>query len=115
MDNNTPISTTTSTTSEEVFLVSSPDAGLSPSTADGHKPGRELQSSSLQCCCGSLDCAFLKKNCSVLKSLEKDVHRAGQMGKVGFFAFAFPADHLSRKWPPHIFHSLSLYIAGDMC
>jgi hypothetical protein len=51
-------------------------------TNGGHGLDRRPRSANLQCCCGRLDCALLRKNCSALQSLEKDVHRAGQMGKV---------------------------------
>ncbi|KAL7951990.1 hypothetical protein V8C42DRAFT_305836 [Trichoderma barbatum] len=41
----------------------------------------EPDSSPLQCCCGSEDCIHLKKNCSILEAVEKDVHTAAQLGK----------------------------------
>jgi hypothetical protein len=37
----------------------------------------------MQCCCGSPACVFLKHNCTVLESVEKDVHTAARMGQVG--------------------------------
>ncbi|PFH58892.1 hypothetical protein XA68_13077 [Ophiocordyceps unilateralis] len=43
--------------------------------------GRRRDSTSIQCCCGSLDCAFLKNNCSILETVEKDVHTAAQLGQ----------------------------------
>lgn len=36
----------------------------------------------LQCCCGKDDCVFLLHNCSVLESVERDVHTAARMGQV---------------------------------
>ncbi|KAH6605553.1 hypothetical protein Trco_004706 [Trichoderma cornu-damae] len=45
------------------------------------QPPREPDSSPLQCCCGSADCVHLKKNCSILEAVEKDVHTAAQLGK----------------------------------
>ncbi|KAI0164552.1 hypothetical protein GGR52DRAFT_582242 [Hypoxylon sp. FL1284] len=36
---------------------------------------------SLTCCCGSDGCLFLRHNCSVLASVEKDVHTAARMGQ----------------------------------
>lgn len=36
----------------------------------------------LKCCCGRKDCIFLKHNCSVLDSVEKDVHTAARLGQV---------------------------------
>ncbi|KAI6361786.1 hypothetical protein MCOR25_006404 [Pyricularia grisea] len=40
------------------------------------------ESVKIQCCCGRPDCVFLKHNCSVLESVEKDVHTAAKMGQV---------------------------------
>ncbi|KJZ72434.1 hypothetical protein HIM_08103 [Hirsutella minnesotensis 3608] len=37
--------------------------------------------STLNCCCGRIECAFLKKNCSILETVEKDVHTAAQLGQ----------------------------------
>lgn len=39
----------------------------------------------LQCCCGKEDCVYLKHNCSVLSSVERDVHTAARMGQVSSF------------------------------
>jgi hypothetical protein len=36
----------------------------------------------MTCCCGRIDCALLKKNCSILETVEKDVHTAAQLGQV---------------------------------
>ncbi|KAI2466667.1 hypothetical protein F4781DRAFT_423893 [Annulohypoxylon bovei var. microspora] len=35
----------------------------------------------MKCCCGSVECVFLRHNCSVLASVEKDVHTAARMGQ----------------------------------
>lgn len=43
---------------------------------------RHHTSSYINCCCGRPDCALLKQNCSVLETLEKDVHTAAQLGQV---------------------------------
>ncbi|KAI1056130.1 hypothetical protein LB507_002442 [Fusarium sp. FIESC RH6] len=37
--------------------------------------------SEMTCCCGRIDCALLKKNCSILETVEKDVHTAAQLGQ----------------------------------
>ncbi|KAH7121879.1 hypothetical protein B0J13DRAFT_589593 [Dactylonectria estremocensis] len=37
--------------------------------------------SQMQCCCGRVDCALLKRNSFVLESVEKDVHTAAQLGQ----------------------------------
>ncbi|KAL1852772.1 hypothetical protein Daus18300_012104 [Diaporthe australafricana] len=39
------------------------------------------QPETLQCCCGDSDCVYLKRNCSVLDSVEKDVHTAAKLGQ----------------------------------
>ncbi|KAK1971622.1 hypothetical protein LY78DRAFT_76396 [Colletotrichum sublineola] len=35
----------------------------------------------IQCCCGRTDCAYLRHSCSILETVEKDVHTAAKMGK----------------------------------
>ncbi|KAF2177659.1 hypothetical protein K469DRAFT_732291 [Zopfia rhizophila CBS 207.26] len=41
-----------------------------------------LPSSSIpQCCCGSKDCPFLAHNSTLLEGLERDVHKAAQLGQ----------------------------------
>lgn len=35
-----------------------------------------------QCCCGSTDCAHLSRNSELLRSLERDVQTAAQLGQV---------------------------------
>ncbi|KAJ8119059.1 hypothetical protein ONZ43_g3867 [Nemania bipapillata] len=37
--------------------------------------------SSLKCCCGSLECIFLRHNNAILDNVEKDVHQAARMGQ----------------------------------
>lgn len=39
------------------------------------------QPAELRCCCGRDDCVFLRHNCSVLLSVERDVHTAAKMGQ----------------------------------
>jgi len=46
------------------------------SNEDGDQPGV------LRCCCGRDECVFLRHNCSVLLSVERDVHAAAKMGQV---------------------------------
>ncbi|CAN8106578.1 unnamed protein product [Discula destructiva] len=43
--------------------------------------GAANQLDALQCCCGNTDCLLLKHNCSVLDSVEKDVHTAARLGQ----------------------------------
>lgn len=47
-------------------------------------------STTLHCCCGRADCALLKRNCSVLETVEKDVHTAAQLGQVSRQMNPFP-------------------------
>ncbi|KAM4065869.1 hypothetical protein HRG_000032 [Hirsutella rhossiliensis] len=42
---------------------------------------RDPSSTTLHCCCGRVDCVFLRKSCSVLETVEKDVHTAAQLGQ----------------------------------
>ncbi|KAK7408701.1 hypothetical protein QQX98_009117 [Neonectria punicea] len=45
------------------------------------RPHVDRHSTELQCCCGRVDCALLKRNSSVLDSVEKDVHMAAELGQ----------------------------------
>ncbi|KAK3683013.1 hypothetical protein B0T22DRAFT_433780 [Podospora appendiculata] len=45
------------------------------------------QPTDLRCCCGRDDCVFLRHNCSVLSSVERDVHAAAKMGQVSPSAY----------------------------
>ncbi|KAI0514601.1 hypothetical protein F5B22DRAFT_235186 [Xylaria bambusicola] len=40
-----------------------------------------LGTSPLKCCCGSLECVFLRHNNAILDNVEKDVHQAARMGQ----------------------------------
>ncbi|KAK4223397.1 hypothetical protein QBC38DRAFT_373221 [Podospora fimiseda] len=40
------------------------------------------QPGDLRCCCGKEECVYLRHNCSVLLSVERDVHAAAKMGQV---------------------------------
>ncbi|WYZ42134.1 hypothetical protein EsH8_V_001029 [Colletotrichum jinshuiense] len=42
---------------------------------------RPDEGSKLRCCCGRNDCAYLRHSCSVLETVEKDVHTAAKLGK----------------------------------
>ncbi|KAH8165956.1 hypothetical protein CIB48_g2286 [Xylaria polymorpha] len=39
------------------------------------------ETSMLRCCCGSLECVFLRHNNSILDNVENDVHQAARMGR----------------------------------
>ncbi|KAF4471440.1 hypothetical protein FALBO_1645 [Fusarium albosuccineum] len=41
----------------------------------------EDHGSEMTCCCGRVDCALLKRNSSILETVEKDVHTAAQLGQ----------------------------------
>ncbi|CAF3452039.1 hypothetical protein SNK03_002798 [Fusarium graminearum] len=43
--------------------------------------GQEPQLAEMTCCCGRIDCALLKRNCTILETVEKDVHTAAQLGQ----------------------------------
>ncbi|KAK4240095.1 hypothetical protein C8A03DRAFT_13572 [Achaetomium macrosporum] len=58
----------------------SPDPG-SPQDAMGAVDTTGSQPGDLRCCCGREDCVFLRHNCSVLSSVERDVHTAARMGQ----------------------------------
>ena len=49
---------------------------------------RSAPPDALRCCCGQADCVFLRYNCSVLDSVEKDVHNAAKVGQVSIAARA---------------------------
>lgn len=75
-------------------------------------PQPESASSPLQCCCGSPDCVHLKKNCSILEAVEKDVHTAAQLGKVCVCVWCACLQvsrcALFSPSPVHSFHPISL-------
>ncbi|KAG5978558.1 hypothetical protein E4U55_006065 [Claviceps digitariae] len=56
--------------------ISTPDPVLSP-----RDRRRENASPSLSCCCGSDECVLLRRNYSILQSVEKDAHTAAQLGQ----------------------------------
>ncbi|KAF7561060.1 hypothetical protein G7046_g3063 [Stylonectria norvegica] len=61
-----------------------PEASPTARAAAMERPSlthHEPHTSALHCCCGRDDCAFLKRNCSVLETVEKDVHTAAQLGQ----------------------------------
>ncbi|KAI0973945.1 hypothetical protein F4678DRAFT_392064 [Xylaria arbuscula] len=49
--------------------------------ATSSQPATSLGTSLLKCCCGSLECVFLRHNNAVLDNVEKDVHQAARMGQ----------------------------------
>ncbi|KAG6006878.1 hypothetical protein E4U21_006597 [Claviceps maximensis] len=56
--------------------ISTPDPILSPRDRK-----RENAFPPLHCCCGSDECILLRRNYSVLQSIEKDAHTAAQLGQ----------------------------------
>ncbi|KAI1149164.1 hypothetical protein F4825DRAFT_66194 [Nemania diffusa] len=63
------------------------DLESSTATTDGEcdavssQPATPLEPSPLKCCCGSLECIFLRHNNTILENVEKDVHQAARMGQ----------------------------------
>ncbi|KAI1751391.1 hypothetical protein F4782DRAFT_505920 [Xylaria castorea] len=45
------------------------------------QPATSPETSLLKCCCGSLECIFLRHNNAILDNVEKDVHQAARMGQ----------------------------------
>ncbi|KAI1358288.1 hypothetical protein F5Y08DRAFT_345867 [Xylaria arbuscula] len=45
------------------------------------QPATALGASLLKCCCGSLECVYLRHNNTILDNVEKDVHQAARMGQ----------------------------------
>lgn len=67
--------------------VISPDADAMADFAQ-NPAGRSDDKSTLRCCCGRNDCVFLKHSCTVLETVEKDVHTAAKLGKVRSWIFS---------------------------
>ncbi|KKA30002.1 hypothetical protein TD95_003832 [Thielaviopsis punctulata] len=84
--------------SYDLTLSSSPSAASSvhPTTpAMGSSPTRLTHTSSahdsdqdshevptIKCCCGQLDCQYLKNNCVILKNVETDMRAAAALGQL---------------------------------
>ncbi|RYO89318.1 hypothetical protein DL766_005158 [Monosporascus sp. MC13-8B] len=51
------------------------------STMESHGTTQAETALPMKCCCGRLNCVFLRHNCSVLDSVEKEVHTAARMGQ----------------------------------
>lgn len=47
----------------------------------------------LQCCCGRVDCVFLRHSSTVLEGVEKDVHTAAKLGQVSISIHIPRPDH----------------------
>jgi len=59
------------------------DASEAPSQAESDGPSPSSSDvPPLRCCCGDLNCIVLRHNCSILESVEKDVHMAAKLGQV---------------------------------
>ncbi|KAI1820422.1 hypothetical protein F4861DRAFT_61463 [Xylaria intraflava] len=60
-----------------------PAAAPADSEPDTSSPqlATSLETPSMQCCCGSPECVFLRHNCTILNNVEKDVHQAARMGQ----------------------------------
>lgn len=62
--------------------VTEASAMESHSTTAGESEGEGEASPPMKCCCGRVDCVFLKHNYAVLDSVEREVHTAARMGQV---------------------------------
>ncbi|KAK0643939.1 hypothetical protein B0T16DRAFT_416895 [Cercophora newfieldiana] len=57
------------------------EAGARPRDVMGAVGAIAAQPAELRCCCGREECVFLRHNCTVLLSVERDVHTAAKMGQ----------------------------------
>lgn len=57
-------------------------AGATTMTVAAEGAVEAMGATEMRCCCGKEDCVFLRHNCSVLLSVERDVHVAAKMGQV---------------------------------
>ncbi|KAK3485258.1 uncharacterized protein B0T23DRAFT_367187 [Neurospora hispaniola] len=83
--------------------------------SSGDNSAQGAQPSAMRCCCGREDCVYLRHNCTLLKSVERDVHTAAKMGQVNCTMLEWsektPATH--SKWrarqprPEECFSSLT--------
>lgn len=71
-----------STRSGNAFSSSSTTTLLSPSSSSSPPPDLTLQ-----CCCGRLDCAYLKHNNVALGDLESNLETAARLGQVSFLLY----------------------------
>ncbi|KAI1120804.1 hypothetical protein F5Y10DRAFT_116365 [Nemania abortiva] len=60
-----------------------PSTGTAVSGAGGcsSQLAASIEASALKCCCGSLECIFLRHNNAILDNVEKDVHQAARYGQ----------------------------------
>ncbi|KAI2620276.1 hypothetical protein GGS26DRAFT_594894 [Hypomontagnella submonticulosa] len=58
-----------------------PATAVAGGREDGDHSATYPEPGPIRCCCGSEECVFLRHNCSVLASVEKDVHTAARMGQ----------------------------------
>ncbi|KAK1782250.1 hypothetical protein QBC45DRAFT_8557 [Copromyces sp. CBS 386.78] len=63
---------------ELVPQISTPAAAME---SNGDNSAQGAQPSAMRCCCGREDCVYLRHNCTLLKSVERDVHTAAKMGQ----------------------------------
>lgn len=76
---------TAAVAAEPVAELVSQNPPTSPTVAMGSSGDNSAQGahpSAMRCCCGREDCVYLRHNCTLLKSVERDVHTAAKMGQV---------------------------------
>lgn len=79
--------------------MSARPAGADAATSGETQPlsGQAPAPAPMRCCCGSVECVYLQHNCSVLETVEKDVHQAARMGQVSSLinSLVAPSQHSS--------------------
>lgn len=72
--------------SNSTFGLDFASGNVNSLTIPSHSVNRATaEDSTLQCCCGRLDCAYLKHNNVALGDLEKDLETAARLGQVRAF------------------------------
>lgn len=66
----------------ELVPQHSPASPTAVMGSSGDNSAQGAQPSAMRCCCGREDCVYLRHNCTLLKSVERDVHTAAKMGQV---------------------------------
>ncbi|KAK3388499.1 hypothetical protein B0T20DRAFT_425595, partial [Sordaria brevicollis] len=72
------------TTAEPVaeLVPQNPSSPAAAMESNGNNSAQGAQQSpAMRCCCGREDCVYLRHNCTLLKSVERDVHTAAKMGQ----------------------------------
>ena len=57
-----------------------------PPAMESHDAVSDESDLPMKCCCGRDECVFLKHNCTLLDSVEREVHTAARMGQVSLLS-----------------------------